>query len=81
MALRAASRVARWGIDLSDAFLQGVRLERADASRSNFGSTDLAVARHSLDAVGKLFGAKNLPEDCRVGPQEGAVFIKDNDPR
>jgi pentapeptide repeat protein len=36
-----ADRVALVGIDLSDAFLQGVRLERADASRSNFGSADL----------------------------------------
>jgi uncharacterized protein YjbI with pentapeptide repeats len=36
-----ADRVALVGIDLSDAFLHGVRLERADLSRSNFGSADL----------------------------------------
>ena len=29
------------GIDLTDAFLQGVRLDHADLTRSNFGSADL----------------------------------------
>lgn len=36
-----ADRVALVGIDLSDAFLQGVRLEKADISRSVFRGADL----------------------------------------
>jgi hypothetical protein len=36
-----ADRVPLVGIDLSDAFLQGVRLHHADLMRANFGSADL----------------------------------------
>src|ERR1700747_2409449 len=34
-------RVPLVGMDLSDAFLQGVKLDHADLPRSNFGSADL----------------------------------------
>jgi hypothetical protein len=145
-----ADRVALVGIDLSDAFLQGVRLERADAPRSNFGSADLRessfrsanlsysdlntanlrgsdlrgvnlsnavlsdadlagadlsdaeLAGAQLDRAdlqnvncqglkwrglrsmrsANLFGAKNLPAGfAEWARKQGAVFIKDDEPR
>jgi pentapeptide repeat protein len=66
-----ADRVPLVGIDLSDAFLQGLRLDHADLTRSNFGSADLRdssfisarleyAAFNSANLRGSALGKANL---------------------
>ena len=56
-----ADRVPLVGIDLTDAFLQRVRLDRANLVRSNFGSADLRESSfESADLAYSSFGSANL---------------------
>lgn len=59
------------GIDLSDAFLQGVRMDHADLTRSNFGSADL---RDSSFVAAKLQYAAFNTANLRGSRLRGAIL-------
>jgi len=67
-----ADRVPMVGVDLSDAFLQGVRLDKADLTRSSFGSADL---RQSSFRSANLSYAELNTANLRGSILEGARLV------